>query len=728
MPVSVTYSTTGGGSTERCRVVLTDILPGEVITFDWESPATGATHTYTVSGTDETAEYGLLETNLDAFIVSQGADSFWEYVNTTNGTIYIDLLYPTFVGRIAVTSDNGGSMTTKIWRGDAPAVAQVVHVQASSVNIGDTFTLTINGKSITVTATAASATNVATLFEAAIQASDITEFQELDVSVDSDILILTASEAGKPFEISGSDTNGSTMGVSIETSVSGVAAANQTEVFRVPLSAAGTFTIVIGDQITSALAVGAAAATVQTAVQALSTIGSGNCTVTKATDSNDDIYTLTFVGSLAGKVVATAIVTLTSTKPTIRTTQAGQTYGTLVRNEIQTVDTGQGTGGATFTLTLDGQTTGTLTAASTAADMKAALEALSNVETVNVTKSGTLFTVEFTGVDGSADQPQMTASVYSSGVTAVFDLAVTVTAPVAGVNEQQLITLTGNPNGGTFTLTFSGQTTAGIAYNASAATVQTALQALSSIGSGNATVTGSAGGPWTVTFGGTLAATNVAQMTASGASLTGGSAEALSVSTFVASSGPNHWDCAANWLPSGVPVNGDAVRFELGSVDCLYGLNQSTVTLASLRVSMAYTGKIGLPRLNPDGYFEYRMPELSVGSTAILIGHGEGSGPGKVALNTGSVQTTLEVRGSGSSSETGVPAVTWRGTHASNSVTILDGEFGTAPYSDQSAVINTLTQRGGSVALKHTALSELIAAKQSISAHDCTLGGQPLEL
>src|SRR5262249_41925037 len=63
---------------------------------------------------------------------------------------------------------------------------------------------------------------------------------------------------------------------------------------------------------------------------------------------------------------------------------------------------------------------------------------------------------------------------------------VLVTSYAFKADEVQTVTLTGNPTGGTFTLTFSGQTTAAIAYNASAATVQSALQALSSIGSGNA--------------------------------------------------------------------------------------------------------------------------------------------------------------------------------------------------------------------------------------------------
>jgi hypothetical protein len=64
-----------------------------------------------------------------------------------------------------------------------------------------------------------------------------------------------------------------------------------------------------------------------------------------------------------------------------------------------------------------------------------------------------------------------------------------------------------------YTLTYSGQTTASIAQDATAAQVQAALEALSNIAPGDVTVTGEPGGPYTVTFGGTLADTNVAQMT-----------------------------------------------------------------------------------------------------------------------------------------------------------------------------------------------------------------------
>lgn len=89
----------------------------------------------------------------------------------------------------------------------------------------------------------------------------------------------------------------------------------------------------------------------------------------------------------------------------------------------------------------------------------------------------------------------------------------------------QLVTLPGPPTAGTFTLRVvvggTGQTTAAIAYNAPATAVQSALAALSNVGTGNVTVTGQNGGPYTVTFVGTLIQTTIPRMVGT-SSLTGG--------------------------------------------------------------------------------------------------------------------------------------------------------------------------------------------------------------
>lgn len=107
--------------------------------------------------------------------------------------------------------------------------------------------------------------------------------------------------------------------------------------------------------------------------------------------------------------------------------------------------------------------------------------------------------------------------------------------PYSGTSDEvQTATVTGAPTGGTFTLTWSGQTTAAIAWNATAAAVQSALAALSNIGAGNVQVTGANGGPYTVKFIGSLANTDVAAMTASGAGLTGGTSPGVTIATTTA--------------------------------------------------------------------------------------------------------------------------------------------------------------------------------------------------
>lgn len=103
-------------------------------------------------------------------------------------------------------------------------------------------------------------------------------------------------------------------------------------------------------------------------------------------------------------------------------------------------------------------------------------------------------------------------------------------------NEVQRVDITGDPTGGTYTLTYSGQTTAAIPYNASANAVQGYLTDLSNIRPGDVIVSGGAAEPYDVTFTGSLRGTNIAQMTASGAGLTGGTTPGVTITTVTAGS------------------------------------------------------------------------------------------------------------------------------------------------------------------------------------------------
>ena len=85
------------------------------------------------------------------------------------------------------------------------------------------------------------------------------------------------------------------------------------------------------------------------------------------------------------------------------------------------------------------------------------------------------------------------------------------------------VTVTGSPTGGTFTLKVNGKDTGTIAYNASAATVKAAIVAVDDgIEAASVTVTGSNGGPFTVTVPASLAL-------GSAAGLTGGTSPSVTV-------------------------------------------------------------------------------------------------------------------------------------------------------------------------------------------------------
>jgi hypothetical protein len=99
-----------------------------------------------------------------------------------------------------------------------------------------------------------------------------------------------------------------------------------------------------------------------------------------------------------------------------------------------------------------------------------------------------------------------------------------------GTNEVQTITTTGTPTGGTFKLTFYGEQTGTIVWNASAAVIVAALEALPNIGTGNVTATG---GPLptgvAVTFKGPWASQDVPLMTADYTLLTGGTTPTVAI-------------------------------------------------------------------------------------------------------------------------------------------------------------------------------------------------------
>jgi len=172
--------------------------------------------------------------------------------------------------------------------------------------------------------------------------------------------------------------------------------------------------------------------------------------------------------------------------------------------------------GDVYRLTVDGETTDWLWAGEETGMVTAALEALSTIGEGNVDVTGT--------------------SLLDGALTLAFqgDLAglpVPLVSGQGGTCEVQEVGIDGSTTDGHFHLTFDGETTNEIAFNAVAVDVEAALEALSNIGDGNVEVSGGPGpgSVWSVRFRGDLAAQNVAAMTGDGTALVGGTSTDVTV-------------------------------------------------------------------------------------------------------------------------------------------------------------------------------------------------------
>jgi len=127
------------------------------------------------------------------------------------------------------------------------------------------------------------------------------------------------------------------------------------------------------------------------------------------------------------------------------------------------------------------------------------------------------------------------------------------------------------------------------------------------------------------------------------ASATTGSA---TVSQDVDAAGPNFWNLAANWSGGTLPSAGDTLEVIDSAVSILYGLVDTT-NYAALKVYANFTGAIGLPATNLDGYPEYRTRFLTLGDgtvpIAVTIGEGVGNHASAIRLNMADAATTLLV-------------------------------------------------------------------------------------
>ena len=197
----------------------------------------------------------------------------------------------------------------------------------------------------------------------------------------------------------------------------------------------------------------------------------------------------------------------------------------------------------------------------------------------------------------------------------------------------------------------------------------------------------------TVTFTGRNGGVSVS-MTASEGAASGG----ITFTNVTAATGKNWFSNQDNWSGNTVPVDGDDIVFDSGSVDCTDGLSPA-IQPGSLTITMAYTGKIGRPDVNPStssslAYPEYRTTYLTfddnTATNVVNIGAGQGQGSNRIRLDFGAGRITGTVYGSGARSVVSEPAITIKGTHASNTLSVIEGDVGVALNEGDSTTIATL--------------------------------------
>ncbi len=166
---------------------------------------------------------------------------------------------------------------------------------------------------------------------------------------------------------------------------------------------------------------------------------------------------------------------------------------------------------------------------------------------------------------------------------------------------------------------------------------------------------------------------------------------------------------AANWLRSGInqlPQNGDDMVIANSAIPLLWNLDQlASVLLNSYTRYQSFTGTIGLPEINPLGYYEYRPTYFLLGSNvnpaissfSVILGVGIGTGPTRERYNTQSYRTTVTVINAGPPAD--AYAIRWLGSHGQNAMTVTNTSVGVCmlptEVTPNGATLNVATVDGG---------------------------------
>jgi len=188
---------------------------------------------------------------------------------------------------------------------------------------------------------------------------------------------------------------------------------------------------------------------------------------------------------------------------------------------------------------------------------------------------------------------------------------------------------------------------------------------------------------------------------------TGGAGTIGDYVAVTASSGPYDWSTAANWSAGTVPVATNDIIIQGVSAPILFGLDQSSVALNSLRIHQSYTGRIGLPwgtfmqsasdtsESNSSLAREYRTDYLRIGAAYFDIGlhpkEEDNFGATRIKIDGGTTAATVNIHATArGGSETGLPAVRLKYVNSATDIFVRRAPGGVGIACDVPAEVSTV--------------------------------------
>lgn len=173
-------------------------------------------------------------------------------------------------------------------------------------------------------------------------------------------------------------------------------------------------------------------------------------------------------------------------------------------------------------------------------------------------------------------------------------------AAVTGTSDVQTLTASATLTAGTFTITKDGATTTPIAFNATAAAIQAALQALPTIGTGNVTCTGgpisATATPVVATFAAAMANATETLMTVNSTALTGGVVNV--VHTTVGTPAYSLYDAKSGWSDLGATKNG--ITIAINNTEESFDIDQQLGIISSAPTAWTCTVGTSLAESTPE--------------------------------------------------------------------------------------------------------------------------------